>query len=107
MKLPRDVPGMELASLLRRHGYEITRQTGSHLRLTSVAKGSEHQITIPRHRHLRVRIAIIPALKNPIRQGRGLLKGRPSLPGALLEERRLELEREERKTRRPKADQAT
>ncbi len=54
MKLPRDVPGMELASLLRRHGYEITRQTGSHLRLTSVAKGSEHHITIPRHRHLRV-----------------------------------------------------
>jgi predicted RNA binding protein YcfA (HicA-like mRNA interferase family) len=45
---------MELASLLRRHGYEITRQTGSHLRLTSVAKGSEHHITIPRHRHLRV-----------------------------------------------------
>lgn len=54
MKLPRDVPGMELASLLRRHGYEITRQTGSHLRLTSVAKGSEHHVTIPRHRHLRV-----------------------------------------------------
>ena len=44
MKLPRDVSGSELASLLRRHGYEITRQTGSHLRLTSVAKG----------RHLRV-----------------------------------------------------
>lgn len=54
------------------------------------------------------RIAIVPALKNPIRQARGLLKGRPSLTGALLEERRLELEREERKIqRRPKADQAT
>ena len=54
MKLPRDVPGTELASLLRRHGYEVTRQTGSHLRLTSVAKGSEHHVTIPRHKHLRV-----------------------------------------------------
>ncbi len=54
------------------------------------------------------RIAIVLALKNPIRQGRGLLKGRTSLTGALLAERRLELEREERKTRRrPKADQAT
>ncbi len=54
MKLPRDVPGTELASLLRRYGYEITRQTGSHLRLTSLFKGSEHHVTIPRHRHLRV-----------------------------------------------------
>ncbi len=54
------------------------------------------------------RIAIVPALKNPIRQGRGLLTGRPSLTGALLEERPRELEREERKIRRrPKADQAT
>jgi AbrB family looped-hinge helix DNA binding protein len=54
------------------------------------------------------RIAIIPALKNPIRQGRGLLKGCPSLTGALLEERRLEQEREERKIRRrPKGAQTT
>lgn len=54
MKLPRDLSGAELASLLRRHGYEITRQTGSHLRLTSTAKRSEHHITIPAHRSLRV-----------------------------------------------------
>ncbi len=54
MKLPRDLSGAELASLLSRHGYEITRQTGSHLRLTSTAKGSEHHITIPAHRSLRV-----------------------------------------------------
>ena len=43
------------------------------------------------------RIAIVPGLKDPIRQGRGLLKGRPSLTEALLEERRRELEREESK----------
>jgi len=54
LKVPRDLPGEQLASLLRRYGYEITRQTGSHLRLTSTAKGSEHHITIPRHRQLRV-----------------------------------------------------
>ena len=54
MKLPRDLPGEQLASLLRRYGYETTRQTGSHLRLTSTAKGSEHHITIPRHKELRV-----------------------------------------------------
>ncbi|MGH9196805.1 MAG: type II toxin-antitoxin system HicA family toxin [Acidimicrobiia bacterium] len=47
MKLPRDPSGAELARLLRRHGYEITRQTGSHLRMTCTAKRREHHITIP------------------------------------------------------------
>ena len=54
MKLPRGLSGTQLASLLRRYGYEITRQTGSHLRLTSTIKGAEHHITIPRHKDLRV-----------------------------------------------------
>ena len=54
MKLPRDLSGTELARLLRRHGYEVTRQTGGHSRLTSTAKGTEHHITIPMHRNLRV-----------------------------------------------------
>lgn len=54
MKLPRDLSGSQLANLLRRHGYEITRQTGSHLRLTSKIKGSEHHITIPSHDALKV-----------------------------------------------------
>ena len=49
MKLPRDLSGQQLAQLLRRHGYEITRQTGSHLRLTSRIKGTEHDLTIPAH----------------------------------------------------------
>jgi len=54
LKLPRDLSGAELASLLRRYGYEVTRQTGSHIRLTSDAKGPEHHVTIPAHRALRV-----------------------------------------------------
>ena len=54
MKLPRDVSGPELARVLHRHGYEITRQTGSHLRLTSKIKGVEHHITIPSHDALKV-----------------------------------------------------
>jgi len=45
VKLPRDVSGTELAALLRRFGYEITRQTGSRLRLTSTFKGFEHHVT--------------------------------------------------------------
>jgi len=41
-------------------------------------------------------VAIVPAAKDPIAAGRGLLKGGRSLTQALLEERRLEVEREER-----------
>ena len=54
MKLPRDMGGEELAALLGKYGYKITRQTGSHIRLTSASKGFEHHITIPRHKPLRV-----------------------------------------------------
>jgi len=46
------------------------------------------------------RIAIIPAMKDPIQEARGMLKGKPSLTKALLEERRRELEREEQKIER-------
>ena len=54
MKLPRDMGGEELAALLDKHGYKITRQTGSHIRLTSTSKGFEHHITVPKHKPLRV-----------------------------------------------------
>ena len=54
MRLPRDVSGDELVRLLRRYGYQATRQTGSHVRLTSTYRGDEHLLTIPRHKNLRV-----------------------------------------------------
>jgi len=54
VKLPRDVSGRELARRLRRFGYEIRRQTGSHMRLTSSIKGPDHHVTIPDHDDLRV-----------------------------------------------------
>ena len=36
MKLPRDVSGDDLVRSLHRFGYETTRQTGSHIRLSRV-----------------------------------------------------------------------
>ena len=54
MKLPRDLSGEELARSLRKYSYEVTRQTGSHMRLSSSVMGSEHHITIPAHRQLRI-----------------------------------------------------
>jgi len=40
-------------------------------------------------------LSIIPARRDPIKEGRGLLKGLPSLTGDLLKERAEELAREE------------
>jgi predicted RNA binding protein YcfA (HicA-like mRNA interferase family) len=54
LKLPRNLSGGELTSLLGRYGYAITRQTGSHLRLTSTLKGPKHHVTIPHHKALNV-----------------------------------------------------
>jgi predicted RNA binding protein YcfA (HicA-like mRNA interferase family) len=53
VKLPRDVSGEDLAQALRVLGYRVSRQTGSHLRLTTHSHG-EHHVTIPRHGALRV-----------------------------------------------------
>jgi len=53
MKLPRDLSGVELARALERIGYRVTRQTGSHLRL-STDSPSQHHITIPAHDPLKV-----------------------------------------------------
>ena len=53
MKLPRDLSGLDLARALRRLGYQVTRQTGSHLRVTSSEHG-EHHVTIPNHEQLKV-----------------------------------------------------
>jgi len=54
MKLPRDLGGEELANRLGKYGYQVVRQTGSHIRLTSTYKVTEHHLTIPRHKLLRV-----------------------------------------------------
>jgi predicted RNA binding protein YcfA (HicA-like mRNA interferase family) len=53
VKLPRDVSGQDLARRLRSFGYEMTRQVGSHMRLTTQEHG-EHHVTIPAHDELRV-----------------------------------------------------
>ncbi len=53
MRLPRDLSGEELARLLARLGYAATRQTGSHLRLTT-EEGGQHHVTIPLASPLRV-----------------------------------------------------
>jgi predicted RNA binding protein YcfA (HicA-like mRNA interferase family) len=54
LRIPRDLSGHELIRLLRRYGYERTRQVGSHIRLQSNLRGYVHHLTIPDHKTLRV-----------------------------------------------------
>ena len=53
MKLPRGLTGAELIRHLKRLGYVVTRQTGSHIRLTCT-HSFEHHLTVPNHDPLRV-----------------------------------------------------
>jgi len=53
VKLPRDVSGHDLGRRLRQFGYVVTRQVGSHMRLTTQERG-QHHVTIPAHDELRV-----------------------------------------------------
>ena len=55
MKLPRDLSGSEVVRRLARHyGYRVTRSRGSHMTATLTAGGDQHQVTVPRHREVRV-----------------------------------------------------
>lgn len=53
MKLPRDISGQNLIKYLKVYGYEVTRQSGSHIRLTTIRNG-EHHITIPNQSQLKI-----------------------------------------------------
>jgi predicted RNA binding protein YcfA (HicA-like mRNA interferase family) len=63
MKLPREISGVELTQALTEYGYAITRQTGSHIRLTTTLQG-EHHITIPAHKSLK--IGIVSSVLNDV-----------------------------------------
>lgn len=51
---PRNLDADALVKRLKQFGYEPTRQTGSHIRLTRISEDSEHHITMPNHSPLRV-----------------------------------------------------
>lgn len=49
MKLPRDVTGAEAARALQRLGYEVRRQTGSHL----ILRRGSRTVVVPQHKPLK------------------------------------------------------
>jgi predicted RNA binding protein YcfA (HicA-like mRNA interferase family) len=59
MKLPRDVSADQAVAALRRLGFIVVRQRGSHIRLTNAT----HSVTVPAHNPI-----AIGTLKSLIRQ---------------------------------------
>lgn len=53
MKLPRGLTGAELIRHLEKLGYRVSRQSGSHVRLTCDSP-VQHHVTIPNHDPLRI-----------------------------------------------------
>lgn len=53
MRLPRDLSGADLVKALARVGYRVTRQTGSHIRVSTDIP-AQHHVTVPAHDPLKV-----------------------------------------------------
>jgi predicted RNA binding protein YcfA (HicA-like mRNA interferase family) len=53
VKVPRDLSGVALAKAPSKVGYQVTRQTGSHIRLTTQSP-TQHHVTVPAHDPLKV-----------------------------------------------------
>ncbi|WP_462266573.1 type II toxin-antitoxin system HicA family toxin [Mucilaginibacter sp.] len=54
MKIPRNLSAQELLKMLNGCGYQISRQKGSHIRLSrTTAQGDQH-LTVPNHSPLKL-----------------------------------------------------
>jgi len=71
MKLPRNIDAPQLIKALQKYGYQPSRQTGSHIRLTTQQNG-QHHITVPNHDPLR--IGTLNAILTDVAQHLGISK---------------------------------
>ena len=53
MRLPRDLDPRDLIRALGIYGYRVTRQSGSHVRITTQQDGEHHE-TIPQHGPIKI-----------------------------------------------------
>jgi predicted RNA binding protein YcfA (HicA-like mRNA interferase family) len=74
MKFPRNVSSRDLTARLARLGYTVTRQKGSHIRLTRAATSNrpEHHITIPDHDELK--IGTLAAILDEVAEASGMTR---------------------------------
>ena len=52
--MARNVSASKLQTSLRRLGYEVVRQKGSHVRITTQVNGEHHEV-IPQHNQIRTK----------------------------------------------------
>ena len=71
MRLPRDLTGAQLIRVLGKLGYQATRQTGSHVRLTCESP-AQHHITVPLHDPLR--IGTLAAMLSAVAEAHGMTR---------------------------------
>jgi len=53
MKLPRDLNATDLLKALKPLGYVVSRQKGSHIRITTTMHGEHHEV-IPNHTPIKI-----------------------------------------------------
>ncbi len=71
MRLPRDLTGAQLVRALGKLGYEATRQTGNHVRLTCDSP-AQHHVTVSLHDPLR--IGTLAAILSAVAEAHGLTR---------------------------------
>lgn len=86
MKLLRDLAGHDLVKSLHKLGYAVTRQSGSHVRITRI--GGEHHEVIPNHSTIKIGTLQLelsghsePELANALQIG--VLASEPQIVGIL------------------------
>jgi predicted RNA binding protein YcfA (HicA-like mRNA interferase family) len=63
-KIPRDVSGKSLIKVLSKYGYDVIRQTGSHVRMTITINDEVKNITIPNHDS--IKLGILMSILNEV-----------------------------------------
>lgn len=53
MKIPRDLSSIDLIKTLKKLGYKVSHETGSHIRLSTEENGGHH-LTIPNHNPIKI-----------------------------------------------------
>jgi predicted RNA binding protein YcfA (HicA-like mRNA interferase family) len=72
MKLSRDESGESLIKKLSKLGYVVTRQKGSHIRLSKINENVHHNITIPNHNP--IKIGLLSKILNDVAQNLDMSK---------------------------------
>jgi predicted RNA binding protein YcfA (HicA-like mRNA interferase family) len=78
MKTPRNLSAQDLIKILAKYGYQISRQKGSHIRLTRISDQGEHHVTVPNHDSLK--LGTLSSIINDVADHLGINKEKFFIP---------------------------